>query len=218
MIGALARLGAVVLAITLAAVWAAETIAADRFAPGRLDPVDALVVLGGGADPDDTLDWVGRRRAATAARLLGDETAKAAILTGTLDEPGHPGGEGRLLREAVAAAGVSRERLFVEPNARTTLENLRLSFAIAEERGFERLAIVTDAFHLPRALALAALLDRADVAGAASDGAREHGFFLRLGYLTREAFAWWYNAGKAAAWVGLGTLGWSEAERAEVVV
>ncbi|MGF1551580.1 MAG: YdcF family protein [Paracoccaceae bacterium] len=207
-----------VLTLTIVAVWIAETVAARRLSPDLLERVDALIVLGGGADPDGTLDWVGRRRAAAAVMLLERRAAEAAILTGTLNDPERPGGEGRLLREAIAAAGISRERLFVEPNARTTLENLRLSFAIAEERGFERLAVVTDAYHLPRALALAALLGRSDVAGAASDGVREHSFFKRLGYLAREACAWWYNAAKAAVWIGLGLLGWSEAERAGWVV
>lgn len=214
----LLRLGGVAFAITFAAVWAAETIAADRHAPSALDRVDALIVLGGGVDPDRTLDWVGRRRAATAADLLAADAADAAILTGTLNDPEHPGGEGRLLRDAIAEAGISRERLFVEPSARTTLENLRLSFAIAEERGFERLAIVTDAFHLPRAMALAALVGREDVAGVVSDGVSRHNLFRRIGYLARETLAWWYNAGKAALWAGLGAAGWSEDERAEVVV
>lgn len=216
--GALTKLGFVVLGVTMLGVLAAETVAADRLSPARARSIDTLIVLGGGVNPDATLDHVGRGRADTAAALIAGGKAARAIFTGTLNDPARPEGEAGLLRDRALRAGAPADALFLEPEARTTLENLRFAFALGDAQGAESYAIVTDAFHLPRALALAALLGRDDVTGVAAPGAREFNAFRRLGYVLREAMAWWYNLGKAAAWIGMGAAGMSEAERGAYVV
>ncbi|MEM9784328.1 MAG: YdcF family protein, partial [Pseudomonadota bacterium] len=143
--------------------------------------------------------------------------AEVAIPTGRLRDPEAPPlGEAILFAERMKALGVAEDSIVLEPNARTTLENLTLSFALGDARGFSRYAVVTDAFHLPRALALAALIGR-DVEGVATDGFYDYGNFHRVGLILRESMAWWYNLGKAVAWIGLGALGWSVHDRREVV-
>ncbi|MEM8597736.1 MAG: YdcF family protein, partial [Pseudomonadota bacterium] len=149
----LAQLFVVVFAITLAAVWVAERQALETYRLDRLEPVDVLIVLGGGVDPDRRLNWVGRTRANTAATALAAERAGAVIFSGTLNSEEHPEGEAGLMRNHALNRGVDPSKLFVETDSRTTLENLRFSFSLADAQGHERIAILTDAFHLPRALA-----------------------------------------------------------------
>ncbi|MEO1468615.1 MAG: YdcF family protein [Pseudomonadota bacterium] len=212
--GVALRLGAVVLAVTYGAVLAAERHALATYAPERLEPVDVVIVLGGGIDPDWRQNYVGRGRTDTAAAVLAADRARIAIFTGTAgDDVAQPRGEGGIMADAVAATGIAPERLVIEPAARTTLENLTLAFAIGDARGATTYAILTDAYHLPRAMALAGLLDR-EVSGVAAPNFADANLFLRLGYVLREALAWWYNLGKAAAWYALGAAGVSEAERA----
>ncbi|MEL6480286.1 MAG: YdcF family protein [Pseudomonadota bacterium] len=214
----LLELGLIVFLITLFAVFMAERYALATYTPERIGRVDALIVLGGGVEPDYVLNYVGRERADTAASLLGAGRAEVAIFTGTFERFDRPEGEAGLMRNRVSAAGIQTTRLFLEPDARTTLENLRFSFALAEAQGHRTFAIVTDAYHLPRALALSALLNGENVTGVASIGLDEHGAFTRLAFLGREALAWWYNLGKAAAWSLLGLAGMSEAERGQWIV
>ncbi|MEO1459109.1 MAG: YdcF family protein [Pseudomonadota bacterium] len=218
LIWTLAKAGLAAMLITMSGVYAAETIAASQNAAGRVpnDAYDAVIVLGGGMDPDVSLNYVGRTRADLAAWALFSGKAKAAIFTGALVGYDGPESEAFLMRQRALGAGVSVDQLYVEPQATTTLENLRFAFAMGDAQGFTRYAIVTDAFHLPRAMALASLLGR-DVGGIAATGVRDLGGFHRVGYMLREAMAWWYNLGKAAAWTVLGTAGWSEAEIGEVV-
>ncbi|MEM6488426.1 MAG: YdcF family protein [Pseudomonadota bacterium] len=217
----LLRAGLAVGAITLVGVMVAESLALRRHAPEAMDPVDTLIVLGGGVDPDRVLDYKGRGRVDTAVALLRDGKAQTAIFTGRFYDAAAnvpvPGGEARLMRERALAAGIAAERLIAEPEARTTLENLTLSLAIGRDAGAERFAIVTDAFHLPRALALAALIGEDAVQGVAAPNFAYSSTFDRAGLLAREAMAWWYNLGKALAWWGLGLAGYSDAERAEAV-
>ncbi|MEM6972532.1 MAG: YdcF family protein [Pseudomonadota bacterium] len=194
----------------------AERWAASRYAADRLQRVDALIVLGGGVNPDQTQNFIGRMRARAAAGVLRDGRADVAILTGTLNDPAFPRGEAGLFADHMLTLGISGDAMILEPNARTTLENLRFSFALGDAAGFERYAVVTDAFHLPRALALAAFLGR-DVQGLAARGFLEHGHFMRIGLILREAMAWWYNAGKVAAWHALGLIGYDDATREEMV-
>ncbi|MEM6356294.1 MAG: YdcF family protein [Pseudomonadota bacterium] len=209
------QLGVVVLLITLAAVFMAERYALATYTPDRIGRVDALIVLGGGVDPDYVLNYIGRERADTAANLLRAGRAEVAIFSGTFEEIDRPQGEAGLMRNRAIAGGVEARRLFIEPDARTTLENLRFSFALAEAQGNRTFAIVTDAYHLPRAFALASLLGRENVEGVASIGLDEYGVFTRLAFLGREALAWWYNLGKAAVWGALGIAGMDESERGQ---
>ncbi|MEM7497975.1 MAG: YdcF family protein [Pseudomonadota bacterium] len=214
----LAQLGVVVFVITFVAVLMAERYALSTYTAERMGRVDALIVLGGGVDPDYVLNYVGRERADTAAEVLRAGRAEVAIFTGTFERVDRPEGEAGLMRNRVSASGIDTTRLFLEPAARTTLENLRFSFVLAEAQGNRSFAIVTDAYHLPRALALASLLGRENVTGVASEGLDEHGAVTRFAFLAREAMAWWYNLGKAAAWTVLGLAGVEESARGEWII
>ena len=216
----LALAGVVLLAFTYLAVWWMQgwQYAAHNAARPVGPPVDAVIVLGGGMDPDGEFNIIGRARVRSAVALLDRGDAGHAIFTGFGCEGGADGcSEAVAMRARALADGADPDRLIVEPDARTTLENLALSFAMAEARGFERLAVLTDAFHLTRAVALAKLFARDVVPVAAEGGLYALPAAEQFPVLMRETLAWWYNLGKAAAWGGLGLLGWTEAERLQVV-
>lgn len=217
--GRLAVLGLGVLALTYAAVWWMQgwQFRTHHVSHPVVPPVDAVIVLGGGMDPDGELNIIGRARVRSAVDLLARGDAAHAIFTGFGCAEGDGCSEAATMRARAVADGADAGRLIIEPDARTTLENLRLSFAIADARGLRRLAVLTDAFHLARAAALARLLGREVVPVAADAGLYWLPAAEQFPLLMRETLAWWYNLGKAAAWTGLGLLGWSEAERAQVV-
>ncbi len=218
--GRLVVAGAAVLALTFLAVWWMQGWQYDAHNAARplAPPVDAVVVLGGGMDPDGELNIIGRARVGSAVALLERGDALHAIFTGFGCEGGEDGcSEAAAMHARAVANGADPDRLIVEPDARTTLENLALSFAIADERGFRRIAVLTDAFHLTRAVALARLFDREVVPVAARGGLYALPAAEQVPLLARETLAWWYNIGKAVAWQGLGLFGWTEVERRQVV-
>ena len=216
----LALAGAAVVALTYLAVWWMQgwQYAAHRASRAIAPPVDAVIVLGGGMDPDGEFNIIGRARVQSAVALLDRGDAAHAIFTGFGCVSADDGcSEAATMRARAVVSGADPDRLIVEPDARTTLENLFLSFAIADARGFRRIAVLTDAFHLTRAVALARLLGREVVPVAAEGGLYSLPPAEQFPVLARETLAWWYNLGKAAAWRGLGLLGWTEAERGQVL-
>lgn len=218
--GRLALVGVALVALTYLAVWWMQGWQYRMHASSLriAAPVDALIVLGGGMDRGGELSIIGRARVEAAVALLSRDDAAHAIFTGSGCARGHDGcSEAAAMHARAVADGIDPDRLVVEPHARTTLENLALSFAIADERGFRRIAVLTDAFHLTRAAALARLLGREVVPVAAEGGLYCRPTGEQVPTLVRETLAWWYNLGKAAAWEGLGLLGWTEAERARAI-
>lgn len=216
----LALLGLAILGLTYFAVWWMQDWQYRRYHSSSVivPPVDAVIVLGGGMDPDGDFNIIGRARVGAAVELLSRGDAAHAIFTGFGCADGDDGcSEAAAMRARAVENGADPGRLIVEPDARTTLENLTRSLAIADQRGFRRVAVLTDAFHLTRAVALARLLGREVVPVAAKGGLRWLPPAEQFPVLMRESLAWWYNLGKAAAWTGLGLLGRSEAERAELV-
>ena len=218
--GRLALLGIALLALTYLAVWCMQGWQYRTHYLSRpiAPPVDAVIVLGGGMDADGEFNIIGWARVRAAVALLARGDAAQAIFTGFGCAEGDDGcSEAAKMRARALAEGAEPGRLLVEPDARTTLQNLTLSFAIADERGFDRLAVLTDAFHLTRAVALARLLGREVVPVAAKGGLYWLPTAEQMPMLMRETLAWWYNLGKAAAWTGLGLLGRTNAERARAI-
>lgn len=132
---------------------------------------DVIVVLGAAFRRDDSPSPALVRRARHAAELLRAGRAPRLIATG-----GPCGGSGaRSEADAIAAvaraAGVGAAAILLEPAARSTLENARLSAAIMRRHGWRRALIVTDAYHMPRALMTFAACGVA-ATGAAVPGTR----------------------------------------------
>ncbi|MBI2236333.1 MAG: YdcF family protein [Magnetospirillum sp.] len=114
------------------------------------EPFDAAVVLGALLRPDGSPSPAMLRRIGHAVRLF--EGGRAANLLMSGGPVGHPTPEAEAMRALALAAGIPAERIAVEVGSRNTIQNARLSRPILAERGWNRVLVVTDAFHLPRAL------------------------------------------------------------------
>jgi uncharacterized SAM-binding protein YcdF (DUF218 family) len=194
-------IGVAVLAITVAAVMYASERNMKHHGNGRglARPVDAIIVLGSGTDGDGVLGYSSRRRVATAVELLKAGKAGMLILSG-----GAIGSEfppiGALMKEHAIGLGAPPGALLVEPESRTTFENLRFSFELAEAEDLGRLAIATDAFHLERAEWLAGYFGRPAIGLVAVPGLDREPHAIRIWLILREAVAWCYNLGKVIGW------------------
>ncbi len=107
---------------------------------------DVIVILGAGLGP------ALRRRVAHGARLFHAGKAEQVIVTG--GAIGSRPTEAEAMRALALKHGVPEERIIVEDKATRTLENALYTARIMEDRGWARALVVSDPFHLPRALFL----------------------------------------------------------------
>ena len=112
---------------------------------------DAVILLGGVVE-DEPMKSSGQiafndnvERLIVTHRLLRDGKARVVIASGETPEAD-------VLAMQLADWGIAKDRIIVEGRARNTHENAVFSQAIARARGFERVLIVTSAFHMPRAV------------------------------------------------------------------
>jgi uncharacterized SAM-binding protein YcdF (DUF218 family) len=213
------RLGLIVLALTVGAVMYFSDANLRKHGAGRSleEPVDVVLVLGGGRDGDGLISFSSRRRVRVALALLEAGRTRWLIFSGGGRAGGGAPKEGDLMRDFAVSLGAAPERLLVEPGAASTFENLRFGFSLARSRGLERMAILTDAFHLERARRLAAYFGQPDAGLVAVDGLRFDGPEDRVWSILREALAWWFNLAKVAGWEALDAAGFGAAERAELI-
>jgi uncharacterized SAM-binding protein YcdF (DUF218 family) len=123
--------------------------------PVQLQGVDAIVVLGGGRRLDateyghDTLNGLALERLRYGAHLHR-ASGLPLLVTG-----GKPGGgtlsEGRIMQQILQDEYGLAAR-WVEDAAETTWDNARLSATLLQQDGLRRIALVTHAWHLRRAV------------------------------------------------------------------
>ncbi len=213
------RLGFGVLAATVVAVLYFSDANLRHHGDGRtLDvPVDAVLVLGGGVDGDGVLGYSSRRRVAAGVALLVRGKTRYLLLSGGEGRYHREIPAGDLMRAHAIALGASPEMLIVEPAATSTFENLRFGLEIARQRGFTRIAILTDAYHLERARWLARYLGAGDAGLVAVDGLARTGAGDRTWSVLREALAWWLNLAKVAVWEALALTGMGDDARGKLI-
>ena len=121
----------------------------------------AIVVLGGGIQPavPPYLDFPGLNSSSDriwlAARLYHDGVAPLIVVSGGgfLAAQGGPATtEAEAMRVFLVALGVPSDAIVSEGKSLNTIENMRFVHGIVAD---ERVALVTSAFHMPRALKLA---------------------------------------------------------------
>lgn len=125
-------------------------------------PFDAIVVLGAAIRPpapEGTPEYMpgaaNIRRARHAVRLFGCGCAPMLLMAGGYGprrRPDPPVTEARALADLALAAGVPENRIVLEQISRRTIENAACAAACARAHGWRRVLVVTDAFHLPRAV------------------------------------------------------------------
>ena len=120
---------------------------------------DAIVVLGGGvsgpAPPRITLDLSDAAdRLLHAARLYRAGKAPLVLVTGgMIPWLGSELPEAATMQSLLEEWGVPAGSILLEGASRNTYENAILSKPLLEERGLQRVLLVTSALHMPRALA-----------------------------------------------------------------
>ena len=119
--------------------------------------MDAVVVLGAALTEPGVPGPALRRRLAHGVTVWKQRNAAFLVVSGGIVGP--PPAEAEVMRALAMDLGVPSERIVVEDRARNTFENAVYSGRICRDRGRQHLAIVTDAFHMRRALFVFRRLD-----------------------------------------------------------
>lgn len=91
-------------------------------------------------------------RLTTTARLLREGRARTVIVSGAPENAELANfSEARMLGTQLAAWGIDPSRIILEEQARNTHENALYADRIVKERGFEKVLMVTSAYHMRRA-------------------------------------------------------------------
>jgi uncharacterized SAM-binding protein YcdF (DUF218 family) len=139
---------AVGLALALLAydVHAFETDAADIDA-------DAAIVLGASIEGDQPSPVL-RERINHAIELLKSGKVRWIIFTGACPE-GCQHAEATVARQYALACGVPADKVLIETKSHTTYQNLYFAREVARENGLAAFAVVSDPYHLRRAMRMA---------------------------------------------------------------
>ena len=153
--------------------------------------LDYLLVAGAQVWPTGPCRLL-RFRLDRAITYLNENPETRCIVTGGQGRNEHAP-EARVMADYLMAHGIARERLLIEDRSVSTAENLRLGCAFLPDGA--SLGIVTNSFHVYRALQLARQLGLTDVCGIAAHTtplylpanlARE--FFAELLFLKKKYF------------------------------
>jgi uncharacterized SAM-binding protein YcdF (DUF218 family) len=122
----------------------------------RLARAQAIVILGGGTYPDapeyggDTVSGASLERVRYGA-FLQKRSKLPILVTGGAPYGGRP--EGELMKEAIEREFQGQVK-WVEAASRDTAENALYSAAMLKPAGVSRIALVSNGWHLPRAIEL----------------------------------------------------------------
>jgi len=109
---------------------------------------DAIIVLGGLVDRDGNPSPVLLSRITEGVREYERGVAPRIIFTGGRDNGFI---EANVMARAAQAEGVPAASIFMEPNARNTIQNACFSVRIMQQHGWRSAEVVTSPVHLPRA-------------------------------------------------------------------
>ncbi len=140
-----------------------------------------IIVLGAavwrGGEPSPAL----RRRVSHAVELLQAGQGRMLLMTGGLGT--HPPPEAHVMRQLAMAQGIPDTRILLEDQATSTFQSALRCTRILRQHGWSTALIVTDRYHLPRALlSFRAMGVRAQ--GSAPQGGR---------YSRRRWKVWYYR-------------------------
>lgn len=111
---------------------------------------DVIVVLGAAPLRNGAPSPAMIRRTRLGASLFHQGRGEFMIVSG--GPVLHPTPEAEMMRAIALESGVPDERILVEDRAANTFENALFTGLLMERKGWRRALVVTDAFHLPRAL------------------------------------------------------------------
>ncbi|KAG1655730.1 Envelope biogenesis factor ElyC [Nymphon striatum] len=118
--------------------------------PEGVQPADAIVCLGAGMGPNGGLDPAARRRVARCVDLHRAGVAPNIVFSGGTARSDGPSA-GHQMGLYAQTLGLPGNAIIEEGRAQSTLQNALFSLELIPDA--DRLVIVTEAFHLPRAWA-----------------------------------------------------------------
>ena len=147
---------------------------------------DYVILLGSGvSETGPSIDFMARIRA--AERYLKDNPETAVIVTGATGN-NEPVSEASAARDQLLSSGIDAERIILEDQSRSTLQNLQNSGKLIEKEGksLDRsdIVIVSSSYHLYRARYIAEQIGFRNVSCLGSHGL----WILDPQYYTREFF------------------------------
>ena len=126
----------------------------QAYKPGIIEGTNAVVVLGGGVvkSPQGYEPSIHSTARLVAGIQLASAHNLSLILTG-----GTPPGvdqvpEAEIMKRFAVKFGIDEDKIIVEPQAKTTLENAINTAGICREYQFKKLVLVTSAVHMKRAV------------------------------------------------------------------
>ncbi|MGA7858629.1 MAG: YdcF family protein [Terracidiphilus sp.] len=115
----------------------------------NLTRFDAIIVLGSPADSDGNPTPEQLARVAEGVREYERDVAPRLIFTGG---PAHNHFvEAEVMARAAEAQGIPKSAIFVEPEAKDTIQNACFSVRIMKAHGWRSAEVVSNPIHLPRA-------------------------------------------------------------------
>ena len=151
---------------------------------------DVIVVLGAAVWPGEQPSPALQRRILHAVDLLQRGYAAYLLVTGGMGK--YPPAEAVVMQRLAVARGVPPQQVLCEAQATSTFESAVRCGAMLRQRGWSRVLVVTDRYHLPRAL-LAFWSCGLRAAGSAAPGKPARRLRRRWYYYLREGLALpWY--------------------------
>ena len=158
----------------------------------RIDlPCDVIIVLGAAVWPDGQPSPALRQRLSHAIHALQSGMGERLLVTGGLGK--HPPAEAHLMQQLALAADVPCANIHIEDQSTSTWQSAEYCTRFMRRHGWSTALIVTDRFHLPRALLMFRSLGVHAMGSAPPAIPYAKKFWKRYGYRIREtlAFAWY---------------------------
>ncbi len=155
---------------------------------------DVIVVLGAAVWPGGQPSPALQRRVLHAVDLLQRGYAPHLLVTGGVGK--HPPTEAEVMQCLAVAHGIPHASIVLEDQATSTFESAWRCRDILWQRGWSRVLIVTDRFHLARAL-LAFRSFGVHAVGSAAPGKPPRRLSKRVYYWLREGLALAWYLGRA---------------------
>ena len=181
--GWLAALLASLVAVTGLAAWRIDH-------EGRVDtatPSDALVVLGARVDADGSPSPTLRARVEHAVALYRQGLAPKLVFSGGVGDFGDS--EARVSRRLALSLGVPAAACLLEEQSHSTAQNAAFTAMLLQRHSLRTVIVVTDPYHLPRALRLFAREGVPATGSPVLEAPRHHDALARLGWTLREVLA-----------------------------
>lgn len=115
---------------------------------------DAIIILGGGLNSDNSLPDISRFRAEKALELFNESVADSIVISGGsgfLNVTGATQTEASVIRDFLVSKGVSGDVIFLEERSKDTVGNAYfLAKDILVVNGWHNVVVITSEYHLPR--------------------------------------------------------------------